>query len=122
MSVSLKRPRLSAVFVMVFALGLPLSLPFAHDAQAQSAKELYQQGDKLFLEKNYTKAASLFRKAAEQGNDDAQLALGFLYETGKGVKQDYEQAAVWYRKAIKQGNSGAKNNLHLLYMFERIAK
>ena len=39
-----------------------------------------------------------FRKAAEQGNRDAQYGLELMYEEGQGVPQDYAQAALWYRK------------------------
>jgi TPR repeat protein/SpoVK/Ycf46/Vps4 family AAA+-type ATPase len=44
------------------------------------------------------------RKAAEQGNAEAQINLGWLYQNGLGVPQDYAEAMRWYRKAAKQGN------------------
>ena len=33
--------------------------------------------------------------AAEQGQADAQIALGFMYYFGHGVPQDYVQAHMW---------------------------
>lgn len=55
------------------------------------------------------------RKAAEQGNADAQAHLGYMYEHGLGVPQDYAQALSWYRKAVEQGNADAQFNLGLMY-------
>ena len=55
------------------------------------------------------------QKAAEQGNADAQAALGQRYETGEGVAEDHKQAVAWYRKAAKQGNAGAQYFLGLMY-------
>jgi TPR repeat protein len=47
------------------------------------------------------------RKQGEQGDVNAQFALGFMYQEGKpqGVPQDYAEAARWYRLAADQGNT-----------------
>lgn len=55
------------------------------------------------------------RRAAEQGDADAQSNLGFMFEKGRGVPQDYAQAVYWYCKAAEQGNAVAQNNLGFLY-------
>lgn len=59
---------------------------------------LYQSGQ------DYSQAAELFRKAADQGEPDAQVMLGDSYHRGRGMPQDYTQSAYWYRKAAEQGN------------------
>ena len=64
---------------------------------------------------NYAEALKWFRKAANQGYDNAQLDLGFLYAHGDGVPQDYIEAAKWYRKAAEQGNAGGQGDLGFLY-------
>jgi TPR repeat protein len=51
------------------------------------------------IPKNYTLAAMWYRKAAEQGNADAQNDLGLLYEDGKGVPQDYSESYFWLNLA-----------------------
>lgn len=61
--------------------------------------------------KDLTKAAEWYRKAAEQGDADAQYKLGLFYENGYGVTQDKEQAMQWYKKAAEQGNENAKKAL-----------
>lgn len=52
-----------------------------------------------------------WRKAAEQGNADAQVFLGVMYYKGMGVKQDQEQGIKLIRKVAKQGHDGAKQTL-----------
>ena len=39
------------------------------------------------------------RKAAEQGNANAQCSLGMCYGRGEGVRKDTEKAVEWWRKA-----------------------
>jgi TPR repeat protein len=63
------------------------------------------------VKQDRTQAIVWYRRAADQGNSDAQYNLGFLYENGQGVSQDYEQAEHWYRKAADQGNSSAQDKL-----------
>jgi TPR repeat protein len=58
---------------------------------------------------------SWFRKAADQGDADAQNSLGVMYEEGQGVPQDYAAAASWFRKAADQGDAAAQNNLGVMY-------
>ena len=69
----------------------------------------YAEGEGV--EKNYTQAAAWFRKAADQGNDNAQYNLATLYYRGLGVPKNINVAKQWYRKAAIQGNSEAKNFL-----------
>ncbi|MFH6564219.1 tetratricopeptide repeat protein, partial [Aeromonas caviae] len=48
-----------------------------------------------------------YRKAAEQGNADAQLQLGGMYFNGRGVAQDYKQSYAWFSSAVANGYSDA---------------
>ena len=56
-----------------------------------------------------------YRKAADQGNADAQDNVGWLYQHGWGVAQDYAEAMRWYRKAADQGDARAQANIGELY-------
>jgi hypothetical protein len=56
-------------------------------------------------------AAQWFRKAAEQGDPQAQTALGLSYAEGHGMPVDKAEAVKWWRKAAKQGNKDAQNVL-----------
>ena len=56
------------------------------------------------------------RQSADQGDKQAQLLLGTLYEDGLGgLSKDESQAAYWYEKAAQQGFAKAQYNLGLLY-------
>ena len=61
-------------------------------------------------------AVSWFRKAAEQGDADAQTNLGISYAEGEGVPKDQAEAALWYRKAADQGDTVAQSNLAFMYV------
>ena len=56
-------------------------------------------------------AVTWFRTAADRGHLSAQTALGFAYETGRGVSQDPEAAVRWYRVAAQAGNAMAQYHL-----------
>ncbi|MBI1215344.1 MAG: hypothetical protein GC185_05945 [Alphaproteobacteria bacterium] len=53
------------------------------------------------VQKDIAKAATWFRRSADQGNAAAQMYMGRLYEHGEGVKQDWHQAAFWYALSDK---------------------
>jgi uncharacterized protein len=59
-------------------------------------------------------SAGVFR-AAELGDPKAQTAVGFMYETGRGLPQDYMLAVSWYRRAAEQGYPRAQHLLGLMY-------
>ena len=51
----------------------------------------------------------------KQGDPDAMVRLGYMYQKEKGVPQDYEKAKELYEKAANLGNAGAMNNLGSMY-------
>ena len=56
---------------------------------------------------DYEEALRWYRKAADQGDDVAQYALGGMYEKGQGVTQDYVHAYMWYSISATQGQKDA---------------
>jgi TPR repeat protein len=72
----------------------------------------------LFNSDNQT-ALKILQPLAEQGNPDAQLELGFMYEEAHGVKRNWLAAAQWYRKAADQGNVEAQEKLGVIYTQDR---
>lgn len=58
-----------------------------------------------------TKALTWVKKAAQQGDTEAQKTLGLMYAKGEGVKQNLTQAKRWLRKAAKQGDVQAQDHL-----------
>lgn len=45
------------------------------------------------------------RQAAEQGNADAQLEMGILYEFGYNMPKNNVTALAWYLRSAEQGNA-----------------
>ena len=71
---------------------------------------------------DYATALRIFRPQAEQGDPNAQLMLGRMYENGQGVAQSYSEAMQWYRKAADQGNAGAEYSLGYMYDSGEVAQ
>ena len=67
------------------------------------------------VQRDYAEALKWFRKAADQGDADAQNGLGLMYREGHGVQQDYAEALKWFRKAADQGNANAQFKLGAMY-------
>jgi TPR repeat protein len=65
--------------------------------------------------KDFRRSAQLLRKAAEQGDADAQFRLGTMYRKGRGVGQDDAEAVKWYLKAAEQGQAKAQHSLAWMY-------
>ena len=80
-----------------------------------TADDTFQRGVETFKRKDFAQAATLFRKAADQGDARAQAMLGSMYRSGWGVKRDYAQALLWNQKAADAGISDAQFNLGLMY-------
>ena len=73
---------------------------------------MYEDG--CGVDKNDSTAVEWYRKAAEQGHDDAQFRLGTMYEDGWGVDKNISTALEWYRKAAEQGDDDAQESVSLL--------
>ncbi len=63
-----------------------------------------------------TKDIETLRRAAEQGDAEAQRTLGVKHVEGDGVPQDDTEAIRWFRLAADQGNAGAQNQLGLMHV------
>ena len=74
----------------------------------------YFYGDKG-IPKDYVKAVSFFRKAAELGHAPAQNFMGIMYGDGLGVTRDDEEAVKWYCKSAEQGYAPGQYGLGVMY-------
>jgi uncharacterized protein len=81
----------------------------------QAIADSLTDAEDAYYVKDYAKAAKLLRPLAEQGNANAQLNLGIMYELGQGGPQDYKEAAKWYRLSAEQGNASAQASLGVIY-------
>ena len=78
---------------------------------AQSWRRYYNG---VGVDQDYEEAVKWFRKAAKQGNGNAQCNLGDAYVDGEGVDQNHKEAIRWFQEAAKQGDVDAKQRIHVL--------
>ena len=55
------------------------------------------------------------QRRAEQGDASAQINLGVMYATARGVPQDDAEAVRWFRLAAEQGHATDQYNLGFRY-------
>lgn len=93
----------------------------AGDVMAQNVMGMaYKYG--LGVRQDHARSVHWFRKAAEQGDSDAQFNLGRIYgkafgayAKGRAVPQDDKQAVLWYRRSAEQGYRPAQIALAEIY-------
>ncbi|HLJ87028.1 MAG TPA: hypothetical protein VKZ53_09395 [Candidatus Angelobacter sp.] len=82
---------------------------------AVNAWHAWDEGYKHFARQEYSAALSCYERAAAEGNADAALEIGSLYDHGFGVGKDLPLAMQWYRVASDAGNSVAAQRLSTLW-------
>lgn len=75
----------------------------------------YAQENAAYRNKDYAAAMAQLAPLAAQGDADAQMLVGFMYQNGKGVPQDYAEAMRLYKLAANKGNNNASFNLGIMY-------
>ena len=102
-----------------FMVGVLTSFVVLTPAIAQSplsdfaAGKSYHDGDGVA--QDYSRARSLYERAADDGSTYAMINLGYMYYFGQGVAQDYDVARDWYIRAERNGSTIARDNLEGLY-------
>lgn len=88
------------------------SLAESDDIIAQTILgEMYYYG--IGIEKDIDKAADILIKPAQQGNANAKLMLGLLYNN---EKEDYDRAFDYYKRSAEQGVAIGQANLGFMYL------
>ncbi len=105
----MRRPAAAVVMILSLLMAVP-----AIAGSIDDAKKAYDTGD-------HKKAIRLYKPLAEQGDAEAQYALGYMYRNGEGVSKDYVKAYMWITLAIARlprfdtaGRSLAESNRTLL--------
>jgi hypothetical protein len=97
--------------LLAAAIGLLLNAGAARANSLEEGKAAYGRGD-------YADAIKWFGyAAAAQGNAEAQVSLGRMYDTGTGVARNYAEAVRLYRLAAAQGNAEGQYRLGSMYGF-----
>jgi TPR repeat protein len=82
---------------------------------SESSRLNFRLGRAYSKADNFGAALAQYRKAADQGNAEAQTALGQGYQNGYGVARDYAEALRWCHLAADQGFALAQVNLGVMY-------
>ena len=110
----------TAVKQQDYATALKIFRPLAEAGDPRAQNQLawmYESG--LGVPRDKAEGERWTRKAAEQGNSEAELNLGFKYDLYE--PKDYAQAIAWYRKAADHGNAMAQEVLGATYYQGKIA-
>ena len=114
----------SVLAVSALAFGLapkaaaqPTNSPRA--TESVSAADAVTRGVEATARGDDATALMWFRKAADQGYVTAQLNLGTMYLTGRGVPKDDGIAFSWFRKAAEQGDATAQFQVANSYLTGR---
>lgn len=88
--------------------------------RAGDAEALYKLGQiycegAVGIDKDAREAIQYFTKAAEEGNTDAEFAIGNMYRQGNGVAIDDQKAFHWLFKAANNGHADAQYQVGLYY-------
>lgn len=88
--------------------------------KATEAKALYDKAEDYYhgrngVEKDYAKAMSFYRRAADRGNSAAESSIGYMYAKGQGVEKDDSKGFLWTQKAADHGDDEAQRNLGIMY-------
>jgi uncharacterized protein YgiM (DUF1202 family) len=100
-----RRLRGASCFALLFVAS---EIAWAQSADVQRAIDAYNEGD-------YAAAMAVWEPLANQGNRDAQFAMGVLYYEGHGVNKNLDEALAWFRKAADSEHPTAMFNLGVAY-------
>lgn len=72
------------------------------------------EGITCFRVQNYRDAFIHLKPEAENGQPDAQYAVGYMYYYGQGVTENREQAWIWINRAAAAGQPDAIQAIKIL--------
>ena len=75
----------------------------------------YEDGKKAYLDSDYARALEILKPLAENGDPQAQITLGIMYDLGHGVAKDSSKALEWYIKSAEQGIPLAQHDVGIKY-------
>ena len=104
--------RVAVMVVVMMIVGVCTEVIADRDSQYREGVAALKRGD-------FRIAYDSFQPLAEQGDSEAQNALGSLYTREGWTGRDIGEAARWYRKAADQGNTRAMYNLGNLHRRHR---
>ncbi|GHT54194.1 hypothetical protein FACS189446_3320 [Bacteroidia bacterium] len=83
----------------------------------KAMKYAYRNLNGAGIKLDYKKAYYIFRTLAEDGDAEANNAVGMMFKQGIGLKQMDEQALIYFQKAAEGGYAKAALNIALMYKY-----
>ncbi len=80
-----------------------------------SAYASLEEGRAAYQKQDWVNAVKFLRPLAEEGNDQALVLLGNMYNDGKGVEQNHAVAFQHYKQALTSGNDNAMLAIATMY-------
>jgi len=96
-----------------FGLAL-LCLSFSANAGPADADD-FRRGWDAYESGEFKTALHYWMPLAEQGDANAQLNVGLMYDAGRGLDVNPVRAVHWYRQSAENGLAAAQYNLGLMY-------
>ncbi len=75
----------------------------------------YEEGKQAYLSKDYELALKILKPLAEEGDSQAQITMGLMYDYGHGVEKDPTESIKWYRMAAEQGVPLVQHDIGVKY-------
>jgi len=92
--------------VLFFLFSLCSTTVFAAD---------YEEGKQAYLKKDYALALEILKPLAEQGDSQAQITMGLIYDYGHGVEKNPAESIKWYLMAAEQGVPLVQHDIGVKY-------
>ena len=83
-------------------------------------KDRYKLGLRWYQQGEYDIAKKMWKPMAEDGDCDAEYALGLLYFNGLSVRKNRGTAIKWWSRAGQQAQPQALNSLGVIYSHQRV--
>ena len=75
----------------------------------------YEAGKQAYLKKDYALALEILKPLAEQGDSQAQITMGLMYDYGHGVEKSPAESIKWYLMAAEQGVPLVQHDIGVKY-------
>jgi TPR repeat protein len=75
----------------------------------------YEEGKQAYLNQDYENALKILKPLAEDGNSQAQITLGLMYDYGHGVEKNAAESMKWYLMAAEQGVPLVQHDIGVKY-------
>lgn len=90
-------------------IAILMNVSIAVAAPMEAGQAAYNRGD-------YLQAVQIWENLAARGDRNAEVKLGTMYATGKGVPRDPVKARSWFRVAAFQGSSPSDIAMNIMFV------